>query len=49
MIEALLTKGKNTGLEWDRTVDGMIPAELDDLINKLVAGPTGGASGGRAP
>jgi hypothetical protein len=27
-------------------VDGMIPAELDDLIDKLVAGPTGGATGG---
>jgi hypothetical protein len=46
VIDALMTKGKNTGLEWDSTVDGMIPTELDDLIDKLVAGPTGGASGG---
>ena len=46
VISALLTKGKNTGLEWDAPVDGMLPAELDDLIDKLVAGPTGAAAGG---
>jgi mono/diheme cytochrome c family protein len=42
---ALLTKGKNTGLEWDPD-DSVITTELDNLINRLVAGPTGGASGG---
>jgi hypothetical protein len=46
VITALLTKGKNTGLQWDETVDDSIPAEIDILINKLVAGPTGGATGG---
>jgi hypothetical protein len=46
VIDALMTKGKSTGLEWDMTVDGQIPTELDDLINKLVSGPTGSASGG---
>ena len=45
VIGALLTKGINTGLEWSPD-DSVIRAELDDLINKLVAGPTGGASGG---
>ncbi|HYJ41767.1 MAG TPA: LamG domain-containing protein [Steroidobacteraceae bacterium] len=46
VITALMTKAKNTGLEWESTVDGMIPAEIDDLIDKLVAGPTGGAANG---
>jgi cytochrome c553 len=46
VITALMTRGKNTGLEWDLTVDAQIPAELDDLIDKLVTGPTGAASGG---
>ena len=45
VISALLTKGKNTGLEWDPD-DSAINTELDNLINRLVAGPTGGASGG---
>ena len=46
VIEPLMTKGKNTGLEWDEDVDALIPTELDSLIDKLVAGPTGGATGG---
>jgi mono/diheme cytochrome c family protein len=46
VIDALLNKGKNTGLQWDETVDNTVPAEIDVLINKLVAGPTGGATGG---
>ena len=46
VITALMTKGKNTGLEWDEDVDSMIPTEIDALINNLVAGPTGGATGG---
>jgi hypothetical protein len=46
LIEALLTKGKNTGLEWDAAVDDMLPAEIDALIDRLVGGPTGSASGG---
>jgi hypothetical protein len=41
-----MNKAKSTGLEWDATVDGMIPTEIDNLINKLVAGPTGSTSGG---
>jgi len=45
VIGALLTKGKNIGLEWDPQ-DSDITAELDSLINKLVAGPTGGAANG---
>jgi hypothetical protein len=45
LIGVLLTKGKNTGLEWDPD-DTVIHDELDALINKLLAGPTGGASGG---
>jgi hypothetical protein len=45
IIEALLTKGINTGLE-SNPDDTVISAELDNLINKLVAGPTGSASGG---
>ena len=46
VIDALMNKAKSTGLEWDSTVDGMIPTEIDNLINKLVAGPTGSTSGG---
>jgi hypothetical protein len=46
VITALLTKAKNTGLEWDATVDGMIPTEIDSLIDKLVSGPTGSAVNG---
>jgi hypothetical protein len=46
VVEALMTKGKNTGLQWDFDVDNMIPAEMDVLINKLVSGPTGSAAGG---
>jgi len=45
VIGALLTKGINTGLEWNPD-DTVISAELEVLINKLVSGPTGGASGG---
>jgi hypothetical protein len=41
-----MNKAKSTGLEWDSSVDGMIPAEIDNLIDKLVAGPTGSTSGG---
>ena len=46
VVTALMTKGKNTGLQWDLDVDNMIPAEMDVLINKLVSGPTGAAAGG---
>ena len=45
VIGALLTKGKNTGLEWDPD-DTTITAELDSLINKLVTGPTGSDANG---
>jgi hypothetical protein len=45
LIGDLLTKGKNTGLEWDPD-DSATHDELDTLINKLLAGPTGSASGG---
>jgi len=45
VISALLTRGINTGLEWNPD-DTVIRNELDTLINKLVSGPTGGASGG---
>jgi hypothetical protein len=45
LIGDLLTKGKNTGLEFDPD-DSAIHDELDSLINKLLAGPTGSASGG---
>lgn len=48
VIEALLTRGKNTGLEWDSTVDSAISTELDSLINRLVGGPTGSAANGTA-
>jgi hypothetical protein len=47
LIGDLLTKAKNTGLEWDPD-DSMIHDELDSLINKLLAGPTGSTSGGAA-
>jgi mono/diheme cytochrome c family protein len=45
LIADLLTKGKNTGLEFDPD-DTDINSELDALITKLLAGPTGSASGG---
>jgi hypothetical protein len=45
VIGALLTKGVNTGLEWNPD-DTVISAELDTLIDKLVSGPTGGAANG---
>jgi hypothetical protein len=48
VITALMTTGKNTGLEWDATVDGMIPTEIDQLIDKLVSGPTGSSANGTA-
>ena len=47
VIGDLLTKAKNTGLEWDPD-DTMIHDELDSLINRLLAGPTGSTSGGAA-
>jgi mono/diheme cytochrome c family protein len=47
LIGDLLTKGKNTGLEWDPD-DTVIHDELDRLIDKLLTGPTGSASGGAA-
>jgi hypothetical protein len=54
VIEALMTKGKNTGLEWDQSdtvnniqgVDDLIGGEINALINNLVSGPTGSAVGG---
>jgi mono/diheme cytochrome c family protein len=45
VIGALLTKAINTGLEWSPD-DTVISGELDDLIDKLVSGPTGGAANG---
>jgi hypothetical protein len=48
VIDALMNKGKNSGLEWDASVDGLIPTELDSLIDRLVAGPTGSAPNGTA-
>jgi mono/diheme cytochrome c family protein len=51
VINALLTKGINSGLEWDPDPSA-IGTELDNggpaggLINRLVAGPTGNAAGG---
>jgi mono/diheme cytochrome c family protein len=45
LIGDLLTKAKNTGLEWDPD-DTVIHDELDNLIDRLLAGPTGSASGG---
>ena len=47
LIGDLLVKGKSTGLEWDPD-DSLIHDELDNLINRLVAGPTGSTSGGAA-
>ncbi|HTU65921.1 MAG TPA: LamG domain-containing protein [Steroidobacteraceae bacterium] len=47
VIEALETKGINTGLTVNPD-DTVITAELDDLIDKLVDGPTGGATNGTA-
>jgi hypothetical protein len=48
LIDAIMTKGKNTGLQFDFTVDGQIPTELDSLIERLVTGPTGSAANGTA-
>ena len=45
LIGTLLQKGMSTGLEWNPD-DTVIHDELDSLIDKLLAGPTGGASGG---
>lgn len=45
VIGALLTKGINTGLEFNPD-DTVISAEIESLINKLVSGPTGGAANG---
>lgn len=45
VIGALLTKGINTGLEWNPD-DTVISGELDDLIDRLVSGPTGGSASG---
>ena len=45
VIGDLLTKGRSTGLEWDPD-DSLIHDELDNLINRLIAGPTGSTSGG---
>ncbi|HKW82254.1 MAG TPA: LamG domain-containing protein, partial [Burkholderiaceae bacterium] len=45
VIGALLTKGINTGLEFSPD-DTVIRAELDNLINKLVSGPTGSSANG---
>jgi len=45
LIGDLLTKGKNTGLEFDPD-DTDVHVELDNLITKLNSGPTGSASGG---
>ncbi len=45
LIGDLLTKGKNTGLEWDPD-ESAVHDELDNLITKLNSGPTGSASGG---
>jgi hypothetical protein len=53
VIDALMNKGKNTGLEWDQGdgglilgVDDILPGEINVLINNLVNGPTGSAPGG---
>ncbi len=56
VIEALMTKGKNTGLQWDQQqvsggplgVDDVISTEIYGLIDKLVSGPTGSATNGTA-
>jgi Concanavalin A-like lectin/glucanases superfamily len=45
VIGALLTKGKNTGIQTDPD-DSVITAEVDSLINKLVSGPTGSSANG---
>ena len=45
VISALLTKGKNTGTEFDPD-DSAITAEIDNLIDKLVSGPTGSSANG---
>jgi hypothetical protein len=47
VINALLTKGTNTGLE-SNPDDTVISAELDVLIDKLVSGPTGSSANGTA-
>jgi hypothetical protein len=56
VIDALMSKAKNTGLGNDQiipaggtqSVDDQIPVELNALIDKLVSGPTGGAVNGTA-
>jgi cytochrome c553 len=45
VIGALLQKGINTGLDGNPD-DTVISAELDNLINKLVSGPTGSSANG---
>jgi mono/diheme cytochrome c family protein len=45
VIDALLQKGINTGVHTNPD-DTVISAEIDNLINKLVSGPTGGAASG---
>jgi len=45
VINALLTKGISTGLE-SNPDDTVISAELDNLIDKLVSGPTGSSANG---
>ncbi len=45
VITALLTKGINTGLE-SNPDDTVIRNEIDNLINKLVSGPTGSSANG---
>lgn len=47
VIGALLTKGINTGLEFSPD-DTVIRNELDNLIDKLVSGPTGSNANGTA-
>jgi mono/diheme cytochrome c family protein len=47
VISALLQKGINTGLEWSPD-DTVVSNEIDNLINKLVSGPTGSSANGTA-
>jgi len=56
VVTALMTKGKNTGLQWDQQqgpgqplgVDDILSGEIYSLIDKLVSGPTGSATNGTA-
>jgi hypothetical protein len=56
VVDALMNKGKNTALGNDQlvlpgmtmSVDDHVQAEIDDLIDKLVTGPTGAATNGTA-